>query len=68
MARTRLVNGKTVPLTAAEETARDAEELAFATAPVVPEISRFEDDAAAIEGAGTLDALKTAIAAWVRKV
>lgn len=36
MARTRLVNGKPVPLTTKEEVLRDAEELAYANAPPDP--------------------------------
>lgn len=36
MARTRLLNGKRIALTPAEEAQRDAEDLAFVTAPVVP--------------------------------
>ncbi len=36
MARTRLINGKPIPLTSEEETARDAEEQAYITAAPPP--------------------------------
>lgn len=66
MARTKLVNGEPILFTAEEEAARDAEEAAAAI-PKIRTPPRFEDDATAIEEAGTLAILKTALAAWARK-